>query len=185
MNEQGEREFQIALAKAFEANGCRVALCDVSVESWSLRFSSSGLKPDLLVSMRSKIPELKRVIGVETKLDGDHSISRTFDGVQKVIALSLEKPVYKVWKRGEEKLVKVVSEVSEYYLATPMSVKEGIVCEWEDTWAGMKWPPVAHRYFTVTTRLFLKRYGGGILLKGVCPTPPGIVWPCPEAQGPV
>lgn len=185
MKSQKERPFQIALAKAFTANKHKVALCDVGANDWPLRFSSSGIKPDLLIRLFPGNARITKVIGVETKTDGAHSISETLDGIQKAIALTAEQPSFRVWSVGS-KTKHPVTEAVDYYLATPMSVLSGVVCRWEDTWAGVKWTENAHLYSTVVLDQLLHRYGGGILLKGNSWFSfKDISWPCPEAHGPV
>lgn len=186
MKSQKERPFQVALAKAFVINKHKVALCDVGTDDWPLRFSSSGIKPDLLVRLFPEDRRMTKVIGIETKTDGAHSISETLDGIQKIIALATEKPSFMVWE--SKPLGKVfrqdVSGITEYYLATPMSVVDGIVCRWEDTWSGVKRTEDAHLYATVVLNQLLHRYGGGILLKGN-PWVSFSRWPCPGADNPV
>lgn len=168
MKTQAEAPFQIAPAKAFSASGHRVALSDAGTSEWPVRFSSSGIKPDLLVRLYPDDSKLTKVIGVEVKTDGAHSISETLDGIQKVIALSTERPQYQSWRKEDPSKRSTVSGVTGYYLATPMSVTEGIVCRWEDTHRGIRWPEDAHRYGTALVGLLLARYGGGVLLNE-CP----------------
>jgi len=171
MKSQKEAEFQMSLASAFVKAGYRAALTDAGTGEWDLRFSTKGrIKPDLLVVPEKG--EVREIVAIETKTDGSNSISESLDGIQKVIRLSLEKDLkYFVWRKGGKGAAKEVGCPKKYFLATQMSVREGVLCRWKDTFSNVSWGEEAHRYLTVCVNMLLERYGCGLLRKGIYPCP--------------